>query len=259
MRFDYFYGEDGERFRFYMMPKALIENPLFNGLSAEAKLLYTLLLDRMQLSARNQWRDEQDHIYVIFTQEEMMEKLHCSRTKVKCVLNELDAPTGIGLIERRRQGLGKPNIIYVKDFNQPDVLKTDLQMDAFEPSDRRNPTIRRTENGLQEGRKTTAINTNNNKTDWKETDGSETPQLTGVFGNVMLTSSEQQALTKRMGDLLPGYIDRLSAHMKSTNKRYADHAATLLSWYLLDQKRAGEKGRRNRNPVPENYDEGEHL
>lgn len=60
VRFAYFYGTDGERFRFYMMPRALVENPIFNSLSAEAKILYALLLDRMQLSVQNQWRDEED-------------------------------------------------------------------------------------------------------------------------------------------------------------------------------------------------------
>ena len=60
VRFGYFYGTDGERFRFYMMPRALVENPIFNSLSAEAKILYVLLLDRMQLSVQNQWRDEED-------------------------------------------------------------------------------------------------------------------------------------------------------------------------------------------------------
>lgn len=151
MRFDYFYGEDGERFRFYMMAKALIENPLFNGLSAEAKLLYTLLLDRMQLSARNQWRDSEDHVYVIFTMEEIMDALHCGHTKATSVLDELDSAKGIGLVERKRQGLVKPNLLYVKDFNQPDVCKAVLQNAEKQMLDYHKTAIRIPEQQLSAG------------------------------------------------------------------------------------------------------------
>ncbi len=257
MRFAYFYGTDGERFRFYMMPKTLVENPIFNSLSAEAKILYALLLDRMQLSVQNQWRDEEDRVYVIFTQEEMMEKLHCSRSKVKAVLNELDSPQGIGLIERKRQGLGKPNLLYVMDFNQPDVRRTDLQMADFHPSDGRETTTGWTEKDHPEGLKKTGINTNNKDTDDNETEVSERRRPTGCFLNVMLSEVEEADLKERLGSAYQGYLDRFSAHMKSKGIRYDDHYATLVYWHLLDEKQQAEKSKKK--VAQFNYDEGDSL
>ena len=85
-------------------------------ISSDAKLLYELLLDRMELSYRNGWIDEQNRVFIIFTVEEVMTTLHCRSEKAVRLFTELDNKKGIGLIERQRQGLGKPAIIYVKNF-----------------------------------------------------------------------------------------------------------------------------------------------
>ena len=110
---DYFYGPQAEQFAFYRIPKALFTDPAFRSISTDAKVLYGLLLDRMSLSARNDWLDEQGRVYIIFTVEEVMDALCCADNKATRLLRELE---GVELIERKRRGLGKPSLIYVKNF-----------------------------------------------------------------------------------------------------------------------------------------------
>lgn len=114
MAFDYFYGQQADQFSFYRIPKMLIESERFWNVSTDAKLLYGILLDRMNLSARNQWLDEEGRVYIIFTIEEIKKAMHCAERKAVKMLDELEKKCG--LIERKRQGLGKPNLIYVKNF-----------------------------------------------------------------------------------------------------------------------------------------------
>ena len=96
--------------------KKMLTEEYFSLLSCEAKVLYGLMLDRMSLSLKNKWFDEQDRAYIIFTIEDVMELLNCKSQKAVKIMKELDAEDGIGLIEKIRQGFGKPNIIYVKNF-----------------------------------------------------------------------------------------------------------------------------------------------
>lgn len=111
---DFFYGEQANIFSFYRFPKALFTDSRFRGISVEAKVLYGLLLDRMGLSVKNGWKDEEGRVYIIFTVEAIMEHLGCSNKKAVGLLRELEEKAG--LIERRRQGLGRPSLIYVKNF-----------------------------------------------------------------------------------------------------------------------------------------------
>lgn len=114
MTYDYFYGQQAEMFTFYRVPKVLFTEDCFWNVSTDAKLLYGILLDRMNLSARNGWLDEEGRVYIIFTIEEIKGALGCAEKKAVKLLDELEKKCG--LIERKRQGLGKPNLIYVKNF-----------------------------------------------------------------------------------------------------------------------------------------------
>lgn len=114
MTYDYFYGQQAEMFAFYRVPKVLFTEDCFWNVSTDAKLLYGILLDRMNLSARNGWLDEEGRVYIIFTIEEIKGALGCAEKKAVKLLDELEKKCG--LIERKRQGLGKPNLIYVKNF-----------------------------------------------------------------------------------------------------------------------------------------------
>jgi hypothetical protein len=115
-QFRYYYGNEAEQFSFFKIPKLLITHEFFRGLSNDAKILYGLLLDRMSLSRKNKWFDEENRAYIVCSIEEISELLNCSRNKAIKSLQELDTEKGIGLIEKRRLGQGNNTIMYVKNF-----------------------------------------------------------------------------------------------------------------------------------------------
>ena len=84
-----------------------LQRNIFSSLSCESKVLYGLMLDRMSLSLKNKWFDEQNRAYIIFTIEDVMELLNCKSQKAVKIMKELDAEDGIGLIEKIRQGIWK--------------------------------------------------------------------------------------------------------------------------------------------------------
>ena len=94
IKFDYFRGMEAEQYTFYRIPKVLFTAECFRSLSCEAKVLYGLLLDRMGLSIKNRWFDEEDRVYIIFTVEELAELLNCGTQKVVRLLKELDVKSG---------------------------------------------------------------------------------------------------------------------------------------------------------------------
>ena len=123
MTLDYFYGQTGELFSFYRIPKALFQEQRFQSLSTDAKTLYGILLDRMSLSAKNGWLDEQNRVFIIFTIEDVKRSLCCADNKATKLLRELEE---FGLIGRKRRGLGRPSLVYVKNFSA-DSSKTRFQ------------------------------------------------------------------------------------------------------------------------------------
>ena len=133
MTFNYFYGTEADQFSFYRIPKALFTGSYFKDLSSDAKILYGLMLDRMSLSIKNQWFDDKNRAYIYFSIEDIMELLNCGRNKAIKSMRELDDETGIGLIEKRRQGFGKVNVIYVKTFmpEKTDEKKFDEELQKF--------------------------------------------------------------------------------------------------------------------------------
>lgn len=112
----YYYGYEAEQFSFYRIPKLLFTDSRFSGISTDAKLLYGILLDRMSLSMKNGWHDEQGRVYIIFTLDDVAETLGYKTEKAIKLFNELDTKKGVGLIERVRQGQGRASLIYVKNF-----------------------------------------------------------------------------------------------------------------------------------------------
>ena len=129
MNREYFYGEQADSYSFYRIPRQLITGEKYKGLSVEAKLLYGMMLDRMGLSLRNGWLDKTGRVYIYYTVEEIQSDLGCGHVKAGRLLAELDTVKGIGLIERVRQGQGKPTKIYVKKFSPdppPQGEKSDL-------------------------------------------------------------------------------------------------------------------------------------
>ena len=125
LQFRYYDKDQSDQFSFYRIPKALFTDARFRGLSAEAKILYGLMLDRMSLSMKNGWMDSQNRIYIYFTLEDVVELLGCGHGKAVRFFSELDSVKGIGLIERKKQGQGKPAKIYVKNFLEDEAVDGD--------------------------------------------------------------------------------------------------------------------------------------
>lgn len=159
MAYDYFYGQQSEQFSFYRIPKILFSQDKFWNVSTDAKLLYGILLDRMNLSARNGWLDEAGRVYIIFTIEEIKESLGCAEKKAVKLLDELEKKAE--LIERKRQGLGKPNLIYVKNFISESVERQFLNC--------QNDNSATFQNTIQELSKAQGNNTDIKNTDLSDT------------------------------------------------------------------------------------------
>ena len=139
--YDYFYGGESEQFSFYRIPRQLIVGPEFKHVSTDAKLLYGLMLDRMGLSARNGWYDEENRVFIYYPLDEIKEALNCGNDKAVKLLAELDTGKGIGLIQRVKQGQGKPARIYVKRFTTREAPQVE---NCPSPPDR-NPDFGKTE------------------------------------------------------------------------------------------------------------------
>lgn len=180
---DYFYGDDAEQFTYFRIPRQLITNPMFKYISTDAKLLYGMLLDRMGLSVKSEWYDADGRVFIYYTVEEICEDLTCGRDKAMKLLAELDVGKGIGLIERIKQGQGKPTKIYVKRFTTgtvtprqkrvpppppPEVDFSDVQRSEFS-------TSRSRDRRYQEVEKSAPSNNNLNQTDFIHTDPSIYP------------------------------------------------------------------------------------
>ena len=186
IQFEYFYGSQAEQFSFYRIPKVLFKDKTFSKISTDAKVLYGLMLDRMNLSVKNRWFDDENRVYIIYTVSDIMDELCCAEQKAIKLLSELDIKKGIGLIERKRQGLGKPNIIYVKNFvyqSTPlncenhnsrvvNIENQELRKSQFSNCENQSSEI--VKNTNQELRFSQTNNTDNNYTDFNDAEKNNT-------------------------------------------------------------------------------------
>jgi len=181
----YFYGDEAMQFTYFRIPCQLITHPRFKHLSTDSKLLYGMLLDRMSLSIKNEWYDDTGRVYIYYTVDEVCSNLNCGLDKAMMLLAELDTGKGVGLIERKKQGQGKPTRIYVKRFTTqeippqpekkpeppappPGVEFADVQTSDF-------PTSRRRKNPPQEVEETDPNQTKRNQLDFIQPDPSIYP------------------------------------------------------------------------------------
>ena len=116
----YYYGQEAMQHTFYRIPKVLFTDARLQGIATDSKVLYGLLLDRMSLSIEHGWVDEDGKVFIYFPVEEAAQLLGCGKDKILKLFAELDSKKGIGLIERKRQGQGKPTRMYVKKFYAED-------------------------------------------------------------------------------------------------------------------------------------------
>ena len=183
MTLDYFYGQAGELFSFYRIPKALFQEPRFQNLSTDAKTLYGILLDRMSLSAKNGWLDEQGRVFIIFTIEDVKRALCCADNKATKLLRELEK---FGLIERKRRGLGKPSLVYVKNFSA-ESSKSIFQNRDFHDSGG-------FKNASQDPSKSRCNKTKENDTEMSETDPFYSEEADGMSKRTQLEEYFSQSL-----------------------------------------------------------------
>lgn len=174
--FDYYYGAESEQFSFVRVPRVLFtDKEHFDNLSNEAKLMYGLLLERMSLSRKNNWIDKHNRVYIIFPVEEIEESLDVGHEKALNLLKELDDQSGIGLVKKKRRGLGLPSILYVKNFIINDGVEAvpEKPSNHSEPQERLDnnaPISRSRENRFHEVGKTDSNNTDKNNTEMSYTD-----------------------------------------------------------------------------------------
>ena len=259
LKFDYYYGAEAEQFSFYRVPRLLIKDERFKGLSSDAKLLYGLMLDRMSLSMKNGWLDDENRAYIIYTIDNIREDLGCSKEKAVKVLAELDADKGIGLVEKIRRGLGKPDIIYVKNFviqndeGRKEPYNADVSAEVGKTDFKRSekPTSRGQENRLQEVGKTDF------KRSEKPTSRSQENRLqevgkTDFKRSENLTSRGRENQLQEVGESDPNYTDYnytdySQTENSQTNNNYTDMSDTNpinQSVRSMDSKGTQEKDNR---------------
>ena len=206
IQFDYFRGMEAEQYSFYRIPKVLFTAECFQTLSCEAKVLYGLMLDRMSLSIRNRWLDEEDRVYIIFTVEEVTELMNCGTQKAVKLMKELDSEKGIGLIEKKRLGLGRPNVIYVKNFLLEDMKKTTEkenstpeqqgEVSQFKNGENHNSEI--VKNTIQEVPETSFQNSENHNSGMMK-------KATQEFAKSQSNKTEKNDTDKNKTDNIPSY------------------------------------------------------
>lgn len=193
MVLDYIYSDAYIQVAFFKIPHELIDNPKFKQLSVSAKMLYGLLLDRMSLSAQNGWHDDIGRVYIYYTVNEVCQDIGCGRNKAIRLLAELDTVKGIGLIERKKQGQGKPDKIFVKRITVQENTEKSSETEQGSTAPVSEADVQRSENSASRGRKNRRLEVskeNPNKTDKNQTD----------FIQTNLSIYPKGALRKRLMD-----------------------------------------------------------
>lgn len=243
LNLDYHYGSEADAYSFYRIPKILFTDKRFATISVDAKVLYGLMLDRMSLSMKNSWVDKENRVFIYFTLDDAIEMLGCGHTKIIKLLSELDTAKGIGLIERKKQGQGKPTIIYVKSFTSlaplPVLEKTEerkhYQFPNFktsenEKSETATEDISATlaENFSQEdiflpqnpvaaevltSKKRKSAHSQNRSLDFTNADTNKTKENKTECNNthsINLSSSSQREMSESEPTMMDGLMDRIS-------------------------------------------------
>ena len=241
IKFNYYYGKEAEQFSFFRIPKLLFTDSTFSKLSSDAKVLYGILLDRMNLSMKNGWLDEENKVYIIFTIEEIAEIMCCATQKATKILQELDDKKGIGLVEKKRLGLGKPNILYVKNFiiqesekessskeeiTNQELCKSQLKNDENHNSGNVNFT-------KQELCKSQCNKTNLNKTEYSDTEYNNTSPISPSKEKIIKDNSlsqKQDTEVEEVIEILKENIDySFLVKEQSKNKEKIDLILNLMA------------------------------
>ena len=208
---DYFYHQAAEQFAFYRIPKLLFTDGRFAGISTDAKLLYGLMLDRMSLSMMNKWLDDKGRVFIYFTLDDACELMNIAHGKAVKLFGELDSSKGVGLIERKKQGQGRPTIIYLKNF-------ASAQNTEGPPAEKENPDFRNAEVKTSQNRKPRVpINgsadfrlSEGNKTDNNNTEGINL----SIKGGAASQAAPPSFCDNDLEGLMDGYRDTIKSNIE---------------------------------------------
>ena len=204
---DYYKNNEILENSYYQIPQELFINKLYKEkLNSDSKILYAFLLDRLSLSQKNHWFDELNRVYLIFTRGEVQEKLCFSEKTVTKAFKQL---TDTNLIVEKRQGLGKPNLIYVGKIQHEEII-TNIEQENLQVLNSKNYGSREVKNTILDAEKFPTINPNNIKTNITNTD-SINPQNNNVCIslNVVKEKCQLNDFSKEEQTMLKDVIERL--------------------------------------------------
>ena len=204
---DYYKNNEILENSYYQIPQELFINKLYKEkLNSDSKILYAFLLDRLSLSQKNHWFDELNRVYLIFTRGEVQEKLCLSEKTVTKAFKQL---TDTNLIVEKRQGLGKPNLIYVGKIQHEEII-TNIEQENLQVLNSKNYGSREVKNTILDAEKFPTINPNNIKTNITNTD-SINPQSNNVGISLKAVKEKCQLndFSKEEQTMLEDVIERL--------------------------------------------------
>lgn len=204
---DYYKNNEILENSYYQIPQELFVNSLYKEkLNSDSKILYAFLLDRLSLSQRNHWFDEYGRVYLIFTREEVQNKLCLSEKTVTKAFKQL---LEVNLIAEKRQGLGKPNLIYVGKIQHEEII-ADTEQENLQVLNSKNYGSGKVKNTTLDTEILPTINTNNIKTNIINTD-SINPQNNNVCIslNVVKEKCQLNDFSKEEQTILEDVIERL--------------------------------------------------
>lgn len=204
---DYYKNNEILENSYYQIPQELFINKLYKEkLNSDSKILYAFLLDRLSLSQKNHWFDKLNRVYLIFTREEVQDKLCLSEKTVTKAFKQL---TDTNLIAEKRQGLGKPNLIYVGKIQHEEIM-TNIEQENLQALNSKNYGSRTVKNTILDVEKFPTINPNNIKTNITNTD-SINPQNNDEYVslNAVKEKCQLNEFTKEEQTMLEDVIERL--------------------------------------------------
>ena len=204
---DYYKNNEILENSYYQIPQELFINKLYKEkLNSDSKILYAFLLDRLSLSQKNHWFDELNRVYLIFTREEVQDKLCLSEKTVTKAFKQL---TDTNLIAEKRQGLGKPNLIYVGKIQHEEII-TNIEQENLQVLNSKNYGSREVKNTILDAEKFPTINPYNIKTNITNTD-SINPQNNNVCISLNVVKEKYQLndFSKEEQTMLKDVIERL--------------------------------------------------
>ena len=204
---DYYKNNEILENSYYQIPQELFVNSLYKEkLNSDSKILYAFLLDRLSLSQRNHWFDEFGRVYLIFTRDEVQDKLCLSEKTVTKAFKQL---SNVNLIAEKRQGLGKPNLIYVGKIQHEKII-ADIEQENIQVLNSKNYSSGKVKSTTLDTEKLPTINPNNIKTNIINTD-SINPQSNDkcISLNKVKEKSKLNEFTTEEQSILEDVIERL--------------------------------------------------